>query len=253
MLLELKMRTNIIKCLSLLIMAILIQSCNPAPAPNILVDPSTDLSSRLPIDTNEDNKPKDIALCNWQDSDLIKIRLMVYYDQYGYYHPDLLRIYIPEIHPDFQNSVYQIQLRKWKASPSGETYQDDTPMKVWVEKLNTKTPMTTAMNGLQWASISGELQKTLGTIPEMADTFSKYSFVVDLKDPTASYDVLKFSVYKDGVWMKDWNILMPAFYANPATYAEKQNGVLAKMHPFYGQESSSFAKDFVIQFNGYCF
>lgn len=230
------------------------QGCNPSPAQNILIEGSSpDLASRLEIPKEEGATPKDIALCNAKDSPLIKIRLMVYYDQYGYYHPDLLRIYIPEIHPDFEKSMYQIQLRKWKASQNGETYQDNTPLKIWAENLKTKVPMTTAMTGLHWSSLSGELQKVLGTIPQMGETFSNYNFVVDLKDPTASFDVLKFSLYKDGTWMEDWNVLMPALYAHPATYAEKQNSVLAKLHPFYGQEASSFGNDFITQLNGFCF
>jgi len=245
--------------LSLLLTSLLLTNTGCGPQridPGIInTNQNTDSSSRLDVPDNQVNTPKDIALCNRLQDPLITAQLMVFYDQNNIYHPDLLRVYIPQIHPDFANSSYQILFRKWKASVSGETYQDNTPLKFWAEKKLNRMPSTPQMDGLQWNLLSFNLEKTLNTTFTLSDAFSQFSFVIDLKDPTASFDVLKISLYKDGALVKDkeWNVLLPAFYAHPATYASNQNSVLAHLHPFYGQESSSFSTDFATQLNGYCF
>lgn len=229
-----------------------LQGCS---SPSNITEDSTDNSSRLEIPDTQDKAPKDIALCNKFSVPEVTFKLMVFYDQNGYYHPEFIRLYIPQIHSEFEKSNYQLVFRKWKASLNGETQQDDTPLKIWTEKLNGKVTMTTSMDALHWETLSAELQKTLGYIPKMNDIFKAYNFVLDLKDYTGAYDVLKISLYKDGKLVQDfqWNMLLPAFYAHPAYYAENQNGVLAKLHPFYGLESSSFGNDFAVELNSNCF
>lgn len=214
---------------------------------------SSDHSSRLDIPASQANAPKDVALCNRLQDPLITAQLMVYYDQYSNYRPDLLRVYIPQIHPDFEKANYQVVFRKWKADLTGETFQDSAPLKLWAERKSDRALATTAMNSLQWEQFSTEIGKTFGTTFTLKDAFTKFNFVIDLKDLTGSFDVLKLSVYKDEEWIKDWNILIPAFYAHPTTYATNQNAVLAQLHPFYGQEGSSFGTELANQLNSYCF
>lgn len=215
---------------------------------------STDNASRLAIPDTQANTPKDVALCNQLQDSMITARLMVYYDVYNNYRPDLLRLYIPQIKSEFENPNYQLVFRKWKANPNGETYQDNNPLKFWAERKSDRALVTSFMTVLQWNLLSSEIEKTTKSQNlTMKDTFSKFNFVIDLQDPSASYDVLKISLYQDEQWLQDWNVLIPAFYAHPKTYATSQNSVLAQLHPFYGQENSSFGNEFATQLNNFCF
>ncbi len=215
---------------------------------------SFDSSSRLPVTTTQQTAPKDVALCNKKDSTYLTAQVMVYYDQTTTYHPEFVRLYIPKIHADFAKSNFQLVLRKWKASEQGETFQEDAPLKVRVERIGEHSPVTGYMNAIHWDTMASEIQKNISTNYTMSEAFSKFSFVVDLKDPTATFDVLKISLYQDGKWIEDWNILIPAFYAHPKAYAENQNAVLAQLHPFYGSENTTFdGAHFAGVLNGYCF
>lgn len=211
-------------------------------------------ASRLPVVTNTPNPPKDIAFCNKKTSNDLTAQLSVYYDRTKTYHPEFVRVWIPEMDESYSDSAYQFVFRKWKASLQGETYQEATPLKVRVERINDKEPVSTYMDTLHWNTAAAEIKKYTNSNLEMKDALKLYSFVIDLKDPTASFDVLKMSLYKDGNHIKDWNILIPAFYAHPLTYANSQNPVLATLHPFAGAESSSFGGEhFASVLNGYCF
>lgn len=230
----------------------LLLGCNPK-VPSTL-EGTSDNSSRLPVATESDNNPKDVAYCNKKESSKFTAQLKIFYDQTGTYHPEFLRLYIPTITSSFSDKGYQLVLRKWKASLQGETYQEDTPLRVRVERIGDHKPMTNYMDAIHWNSISTELDRITGSTIKMSDAFTSYSFVVDLKDLSGTYDVLKISLYKDGSWKEDMNILIPAFYAHPKTYAAVQNGVLANLHPFYGSESSSFSGEhFASVLNSYCF
>lgn len=215
---------------------------------------SIDSSSRLPVTTTQPNSPKDVALCNKIESTYLTAHLMVYYDQTETYHPEFLRLYIPKINAEFSKSTFQLVLRKWKASPEGETFQDTTPLKVRMEKIGDHSPVTGYMGAIHWNTMVSELQKTVTTNYTLTDAFNQFSFVIDLKDPTGTFDVLKISLYNNGDWIEDWNVLIPAFYAHPKTYAENQNAVLAQLHPFYESEGSTFGGDhFASVLNSYCF
>lgn len=246
---------NEVSLFLLLLSSLFFLGCSPQNAdPGFLRSSgSTDNSSRLDIPDTQAAAPKDVALCNRLEDPLITAQLMVFYDQYNNYRPDFLRVYIPKIHPDFEKANYQIVFRKWKADVTGETFQDTTPLKLWAERKTDRLLASTVMNSLQWEQFSTEIGKAFGTTFTLKDAFTKFSFVVDLKDLTGSFDVLKLSVYKDEEWMKDWNILIPAFYAHPTTYATNQNGVLAQLHPFYGKEGSGSGTELAQQLNSYCF
>lgn len=214
----------------------------------------SDNSSRLPVATNTPNPPKDIAYCNKKETGDLTAQLSVYYDRTKTYHPEFVRVWIPQMNDTYANSNYQFVFRKWKASLQGETYQENTPLKVRVERLSDKEPVSTYMDYLHWNTAAAEIKKYTNSSYEMKEALKLYSFVIDLKDPTASFDVLKISIYKDGSFVKDWNILIPAFYAHPLAYASSQNPVLAALHPFAGSESSTFGGEhFASVLNGYCF
>ena len=216
----------------------------------------SDDASRLPIATATPNPTlsKDVAYCNKKETSDLTVHLMVYYDRSNTYHPEFVRVMIPQINSDYANTNYQFVFRKWKASLQGETFQENSPLQVRVERTSDREPVSTFMDKLHWKTIEDALEKKLGSNIEINEALKKFNFVVDLKDPSASFDVLKISLYKDGTHAKDWNILIPAFYAHPLTYANSQNPVLVSLHPFAGQEGSSFeGSHFASVLNGYCF
>lgn len=216
----------------------------------------SDDSSRLPVPTSTPNPTpsKDVAYCNKNETGDLTAHLMVFYDQTKTYHPEFIRLMIPQMNANYEKSTYQFVLRKWKASLQGETYQENTPLQVRVERTSDRLPVSTYMDKIHWDTIEKELEKNVGGSFTMSEALKKYSFVVDLKDPNGTYDVLKLSLYQNGSWVKDWNILIPAFYAHPQAYASNQNPVLVSLHPFAGSENSSFTADhFAGVLNGYCF
>lgn len=215
---------------------------------------SLDSSSRLPTVPSSGDGSQEVALCNQLEDSFLTARLMIYYDPNNTYRPDYVHLYLPKIQIDFKKSNYRLILRKWKMSTSGNSNQDDTPLKLRLERLSDHISIGNDMDSIQWSTIANKLKSNLSTDYSFSDAFSEFGFLVNLRDPSGAYDVLKISLYKDGDWVQDWNILLPPFYANPTTYAENQNGTLAQLHPLYGQETSSYdSSSFANLFNGFCF
>jgi hypothetical protein len=210
---------------------------------------TTDSSSRLFVNNNNSNtnstEASPIAYCNKLENTYFTAQLQVFYDQTNKYHPEFIRLHFPKIHSDFEKADVHLVLRKWKASYDGTTFQDDTPLKLRAERMSDLAPVTNYRSALQWDVLKMDLQNFTSSSDTMNDVFSEFSFVVDLKDFDGSYDVLKFSLYKkNGDWIEDWNMLMPAFYADPTKYEKDQNPVLVDFHPLANATSTTFAEDY---------
>lgn len=211
---------------------------------------TTDFSSRLPVPSKESDQPKDLALCNGLPTEVFTAQTMIFLDPNKTYSPNYLRLHLSEVFADFEDAQTQIVLRKWKASATGETYQSDTPLRLRVERKGTHAPLTNYRSLIQWDILKNDLQGQFTPGTTMKDIFDQINFVVELNDPDGSYDALKISIYQSGEWVQDFNLLIPAFYANPAKFAEGHPLVLERLHPLYDAPSTTFAVDF---FKAFCF
>ena len=218
---------------------------------NPTTEQSIDNSSRLQVTTTTSTNSKDVALCNKKINSNFTTQVMAYFDINKVYHPEIVRIYFPQMYSDFEKSNYQIVFHKWKSTFNGETFQDPNPLKIRITRIADHAELTTfSMNALQWNTVKSELEKNSNTTYTMQDAFLKLGFDIDLKDLNADFDVLKLSLYKDGKWVEDTNMLIPAFYTDPNTYAIDHNQVLVNLHPLFGSTNTTLGKDI---FASFCF
>lgn len=208
---------------------------------------STENSSRLPLPTaTPTSLPsliKDVAICNGKEMKYLKAQLMVYYDNFSNPRPESLRIWIPRIASDFDTSNFQVRFYRWKANEKNEVYFDPTPLTVRIEeKVGLSQVSSTNLAAINWGILKNEFTSRSKTISSLSDTFNKYSFVINLKDTSGDYEVLKIAVYDaNNNKVEEADVLIPAFYAHPITYEQTKPPVLTQLHPLKDLRSTSWS------------
>jgi hypothetical protein len=227
-------------------------------------------SSRIPIpaDIKKDN-PDNVAVCNaTAGMSFLSAQSMVYYDTSLQPRYDAIRVWIPRISPDFQDTKYHIKFFKWKADAQGEVYFEKVNLQLRMEKRTDKKNASGYLDSINWAKMRDALIKDNIDVSNMNTIFNDYSFAVLLEkpkdgqttpipyseDPSVDYDVLKIAVYKDTTLVDQTDFLLPAFYAHPAKFFEGKPEVLRKLHPFYKDISSAWpGAHFAELLNANCF
>lgn len=196
---------------------------------------SSENSSRIP---EGDSTTKPVVKCSRISGDGITGEIRVYTDVMGRTLVDKVRINLTNLPSTFESSDYSIRFFRWMASYPNVIFSDSTPLKLWIEKRAGSSPITGQLDRIQWDEIDDILTDKGHSITSMDSAFEQFSFVVDLKDPDASYDALTIGLYKNGAAVQSINVLLPTYHANPNDYAtdsrkkEARPTVLQDLHPF---------------------
>ncbi len=241
--------------------------CGPTKTPlSGVPDNGIDQSSRVSPTKNNSTESKPAAFCNEATNSWMTADLMVFQDASGYFRNEFVKLKFKSLSSSFPVSSGSIFLRffRWKASTSGETYLDSTPLKFRVASISGGMSLTGYIDALRWSDLK-EYAKDKGIALNNINDFMNYFYlVIDLKDPLGDYDALKVAAYQvvgSGAQIianSEINGLIPAFYANPTDYATDQDGqprpaVLQDLHPFNNADSSWTNTHFLTELQGYCF
>jgi hypothetical protein len=194
---------------------------------------------------------------------------MAYVDQNGNRNNSLVRLKFLNVPAEYISQQYDIQIRKWTASPSGvvKPSNTETPYyaNVRVDRLvngvysaastwNYNKECSTCPT-LEWYNMNLIAKKQSQTFTDANAFFAEYHLLIDLEDPNGDWKALQVNfVTPQGVTVKTTNILIPAFDANPADYQVDHPPVLSNLHPFKNMLGQGWsASQFETESKAFCF
>ncbi|MGZ3842786.1 MAG: hypothetical protein ACXVCA_11910, partial [Bdellovibrio sp.] len=218
---------------------------------------SSDFSSRAPITTTT-SSTKPIATCSKGSGNMINVKMKVFTDpSTNTTRMDFVFAKLTSLPTNFQNSTNYISMWKWLANSNGSTYLDSSALQFILIDSTNGQYITNWMTTLRWSDIA-TLASSMG-ITDAQTFFNRVNILVDLKDVSGSYDVLKITSYDSTTnqAVSQTDGLLPPYYANPADYAIEPEGtpraqVLQNLHPFAGSTQYT-ADQFKAMFNDFCF
>ena len=222
---------------------------------------STDQASREVVDSNTNTASKNLALCNRGSTSQATADLMVYKDANGS-RMDYLRVKLSNVTSDFSASGKDVAVRfyKWKMNANGSRFADNDPLKMRLESRNGFQAVGNYNEELSWGFATAAAKSAGVTLSSQAHLFDNYSLLVDLRDYSGEYDVIRMIVYNGETITSQKDILIPAFFANPSAYQFENDGVTARptelvnLHPFIAQANQGWTDThFVSESQRYCF
>ena len=229
---------------------------------------STDMASTNGMPNPADRggaSGKPVASCNKAVKNDFDVRLMAYTDQNGIRNNSLVRLKFAHVPAEYVGDGYDIQIRKWTASPTGvvRPASNEAPQFV-TSRFETKSSgifnaasnwgYNTSLN-MDWYNmklIAAANGTTTYTDPNVF--FQNYNLLLDLQDPGGDWKALQVILTYNGAAVKWLDILIPTFDANPADYQANHPAVLTNLHPLFSMLGQGFpASQFQTETNGYCF
>lgn len=208
---------------------------------------SSDSSSGTTIDPVVNPTNTALAYCNQASSSNTQMKVTVFTEN-NQIRNDLLRVKFSKMNSSFFSTGSVLQFYRWKAAADGTYSPDTTPLPVRVIDTTSNSEVLSS-NYVRFADLSSSTQD-----------MSKYILVVDIKDASAEYEVIRAMIYtSSGTIIEDINALIPAFSANPTEYATRYDGaarptILKNLHPFRNYTGSGYTtSQFVSQANAFCF
>lgn len=243
---------NVLKASLLLVLVLGLTACGASKQEN-----SVDLASRA-TDTNTADKTRAWAQCNSGSSiyGTMQVNLAAYYEG-GNVRNDLMYARIANLPTDFESGNQYIQMYRWQANTSGSTFTDPTPLSFKIVNPSTGAVILQNKTSVKWLDVKTAAE-SLG-YGDALSFFKNVWIVVDLRDPSASFDVLMTALYKSDNSSRDYaNVLLPIFAADPAAYATDLDGTarnpaLQALHPFKDKLNQGWTKtDFQTWANNFC-
>jgi hypothetical protein len=197
------------------------------------------------------------------------VRVEAAYDQFGTIQPSYARVTITSAPTNWTNN-YDLQLYRWTASSTGTTQLDQAALTFQFER--TVAPKTyqlmTVNNGSnqQVAYSYSIIDANEITAYANASTGNSYAsasavfssgihFLVNLHDPSGSYQVIQAVLFNKGTRTvyRQVDVLIPTFYANPATYNSTHPAVLQNLHPLHSMGQGWSESQYQSFTDGLCF
>lgn len=225
------------------------------------------------------------AYCNEYKGANIDVKVSSIYNQTGGIDPSKVRLKIitpPATYgtvPTQGTPVsYDMVIKKWTVDAAGSiVYSDAYPeiyfdhydgpgsyTRVWASGSNGTTPYNQKSSPLtlEWSVIKNVLPSGSPITTPLA-FFSQYQMLADLKDPTGQWKGLEINYYKytyasDLVTLNATekvftvSFLIPAFDADPASYAAGHPASLSSLHPFNAL-SGLLPSQYQAMANDFCF
>ena len=170
---------------------------------------------------------------------------------------DLVRVKIVNTPQDFIASNWEVLMYRWTAAPGGSSSIDSTPLSFQFERKDSYSAFQSLTSGTPYQALYGsQVQgmvdyanqfKTLPALSSASATafFQGATFLVDLKDQTGSFQVLRISLKNAGVVVREVDVLIPTFQADPARYNadSRHPAILQQLHPQKDKLSQSWTQN----------
>lgn len=191
----------------------------------------------------------------------LQVRLMQFVDSYSQTRSDYVRLQFRIAPAEWQTSNWDMLIYRWTAAPDNSTSMDSTPLYYQFEK---KVPAgfqllhSQSYQVMNWSEIQSYAQAVNVNAATPQDFFMTASLLVNLKDMTNSYQVLRV-VFRDkttGAVAKSADVLIPSFLADPAKYnADSRHPItLQVLHPLKDKLGQSWTQANYYEFaRAFCF
>ena len=183
----------------------------------------------------------------------VAVQVKAYVDQFGTARNDLVRLKFVTAPQLWQDQNWDMKMFRWIASPDGSSTIDTTPLTYQFERsissgyqlLSTNSyPIFNWTEVTQMADYANQALSANLSSSSPAAFFSQVSLLVNLKDTTNSYQVLRMVFYSGASVMREIEILIPSFQADPTRYANNAShpSALVSLHPLYAQKGQNFSQ-----------
>jgi hypothetical protein len=178
------------------------------------------------------------AICSQDVSNYsdLKVRLMQYKDQYNQTRSDLVRLQFKIAPSAWQTNNLDMLVYRWSSSPDNSLNMDTTPLYYQFEKKVPSGFQLISQNSYQIFNFTeiqqmGAARGISATSPQ--DFFNTASLLVNLRDSTNAFQVLRVVFRQNGTVVESTDLLIPTFQANPTIYnADTRHSVsLQALHP----------------------
>lgn len=197
------------------------------------------------------------------------VRVEAAYDQFGTIQPSYARVTITAA-PAGWTTNYDLQLYRMTASSTNSMVLDPSALTFQFER--TVAPSTYQLmnvnngSGQMVAYSYSIINANEITAYANASTGNSYAsasavfssgihFLVNLNDSSGAYQVLRAKLYNtsNNSVYRQVDVLIPTFYANPATYNTTHPAVLQVLHPLYGMGQGWSESQYQSFTDGLCF
>ena len=223
---------------------------------------SSDLSSRLPIDTNIDPDGP-IADCSGAKDTSIDLEFQVS----SYYMPgtnqvaiDILKMHFSDI-PDeiITTDSHYIQLYRWYEDTPGQRVSNPTPVQFYFQRKDTGAIINNEdpQNKLSKAIIQNMIVESGAGSEGITVTNFFDAHILILTGMDLQFDAMSVAIYdhNQGSSAQAWlDVLLPAFYANPNDYITTHSATsLQVLHPNYNYRNGGYTdNDYLTFTDKYC-
>lgn len=179
--------------------------------------------------------------------------------------PDLLRVKIIKIPQDYVDQNWKVVMYRWTVAASGNTSIDQTALSYQFERKNSYSSFQQIISGtanntyrafygeqiqgmVDYANQFNSYAPLSGATP--ADFFQGATFLVNIKDVYNAYQVLRISLKSNDSVMREVDVLIPTFQADPALYNadSRHPAVLQQLHPQKSKLGGNWTKDQYAEF-----
>ncbi|WP_413288262.1 hypothetical protein [Bdellovibrio sp. HCB337] len=213
----------------------------------------TEFSSRAPVDTP--TAKTELIYCNEKTQSGITAKVVAYTDAANQIRYDYMKVKFTKMPSSFGSGDY-IHFYRWQANAAGQTYIDRNPVQARFETLDGQI-LTNFDSVMHWGQVSAIAAKW--GITDVNKFFQYVRLVIDIRDPQAEFDALKIAMYNtNNVNTINMDMLMPAFAARPADYANDRGATramsLQALHPFASMINENWtAAQFKSMTTNFCF
>lgn len=189
----------------------------------------------------------------------LQVHLMQAVDAYNQPIEGFVRLKFIKAPTGWASGNWDMMMYRWTAAPDNSTSLDSQPLQYQFEKRVSSGFQMLSNNSYQyfnWEEIQqmGEYSGINAASPQ--SFFTTATLLVNLRGSTNSYQVLRVTFRQNGVIMKEADVLIPVYYANPAKYnADARHPLtLQVLHPMKDKVGQNWAEQTYTEFaQGFCF
>lgn len=201
------------------------------------------------------------AVCSKDMSGLsdFQVRLEQYVDNYGQAQGNLVRLQVYKAPSAWSSANWDLQVYRWTASPDGSTSIDSSPLAYQFDRKVSGGFQN--MANINYTIFNWDEIVQMGAYAGISTSspqsyFNTATLVVDIRDSSASYQVLQVVLRNNGTVVKKVDVLIPQFLADPALYNadNKHPAILQALHPLKDQVNQGWSQANYAEFaKSFCF
>lgn len=204
-----------------------------------------------------------IATCSSDVAALadFQVQVMQYGSETVSNKPDLVRVKIVKAPQEYIAEDWEVLMYRWTVADDGTNQAiDNDPLYFQFERKDTYSTfqqMTSSTAPVSYqAFYGGQVQQMV----DYANQFTSYSplsassatgffqkatFLVNLRDLKSAYQVIRIVLKKSGTVMREVDVLIPSFQADPALYNadSRHPTALQQLHPLKSKLGGTWTKD----------